>query len=100
MNRIYDLIATSKEGRRRLAAARIRRNVLITLETGLADLEHEFISRRGEKKIKRDYVKGWNSPRIDPYNGNFRGQFAGLGMTYDPTLDEFVSPQTTEAPSE
>ena len=26
------------------------------------------------------------------YNNNFRGQYAGQGMTYDPTLDEFVSP--------
>ena len=26
------------------------------------------------------------------YNGNFRGTYAGQGMTYDPTLDEFVSP--------
>jgi len=26
------------------------------------------------------------------YNGNFRGQYAGQGMTYDPTLDEFVIP--------
>jgi len=34
------------------------------------------------------------------YHGNFRGQFAGQGMTYDPTLDEFVSPQPAEAPSE
>jgi len=34
------------------------------------------------------------------YNGNFRGQYAGQGMTYDPTLDEFVSPQSMEAPSE
>ena len=34
------------------------------------------------------------------YNNNFRGQYAGQGMTYDPTLDEFISPQTTEAPSE
>jgi hypothetical protein len=25
------------------------------------------------------------------YNGNFRGQFAGLGMTYDPVADEFKS---------
>ena len=33
-------------------------------------------------------------------NGNFRGQYAGQGMTYDPTLDEFVSPQSMEAPSE
>jgi len=34
------------------------------------------------------------------YHGNFRGQYAGQGMTYDPTLDEFVSPQPAEAPSE
>jgi len=34
------------------------------------------------------------------YHGNFRGQYAGQGMTYDPTLDEFVSPQPEEAPSE
>jgi hypothetical protein len=25
------------------------------------------------------------------YNGNFRGQFAGVGMTYDPVADEFKS---------
>jgi hypothetical protein len=32
------------------------------------------------------------------YNANFRGRFAGLGMIYDPELDEFLSPQveTTE----
>ena len=34
------------------------------------------------------------------YHANFRGQYAGQGMTYDPTLDEFVSPQPAEAPSE
>ena len=26
------------------------------------------------------------------YNNNFRGTYAGQGMTYDPVLDEFVSP--------
>lgn len=26
------------------------------------------------------------------YNGNFRGRFAGPGMTYDPDLDEFLRP--------
>ena len=26
------------------------------------------------------------------YNGNFRGTYAGQGMTYDPVRDEFVSP--------
>ena len=30
------------------------------------------------------------------YNGNFRGQFAGLGMTYDPVVDEFVIPEVIE----
>jgi len=34
------------------------------------------------------------------YSGSIRGQYAGQGMTYDPTLDEFVSPQPAEAPSE
>jgi len=34
------------------------------------------------------------------YNNNFRGQYAGQGMTYDPALDKFVSPQPAEAPSE
>jgi len=34
------------------------------------------------------------------YNGNFRGQYAGQGMTYDPTLDEFISPQPEEPSSE
>ena len=38
--------------------------------------------------------------RQTSYHGNFRGQYAGQGMTYDPTLDEFVSPQPAEAPSE
>lgn len=27
------------------------------------------------------------------YNGNFRGRFAGVGMTYDPIKDEFVAPK-------
>jgi len=34
------------------------------------------------------------------YNGNFRGTYAGQGMTYDPTLDEFISPQIEEPLSE
>lgn len=27
------------------------------------------------------------------YNSNFRGRYAGVGMIYDPELDEFRSPQ-------
>ena len=30
------------------------------------------------------------------YNNNFRGQYAGQGMTYDPVLDEFISPVEPE----
>jgi len=26
------------------------------------------------------------------YHGSFRGTYAGQGMTYDPVLDQFVSP--------
>ena len=33
------------------------------------------------------------------YNNNFRGIYAGSGMTYDPVLDIFTSP-TVEAPTE
>jgi len=38
--------------------------------------------------------------RLTSYNGNFRGKYAGQGMTYDPALDEFVSPQEQEPLSE
>jgi len=38
--------------------------------------------------------------KLTSYNGNFRGVYAGQGFTYDPDLDEFVSPQIEEAPSE
>ena len=34
--------------------------------------------------------------RLTSYNGNFRGVYAGIGFTYDPTLDEFVSPVEPE----
>jgi hypothetical protein len=30
------------------------------------------------------------------YNSNFRGSFAGYGMTYDPVLDIFTTPTVTE----
>jgi hypothetical protein len=30
------------------------------------------------------------------YNSNFRGQYAGSGMIYDPIKDEFISSVSTE----
>jgi hypothetical protein len=29
------------------------------------------------------------------YNNNFRGTYAGIGMTYDPVNDVFVTPEVT-----
>lgn len=36
--------------------------------------------------------------RQTSYSGSFRGCFAGLGFSYDPTLDIFVPPTAPEAP--
>jgi hypothetical protein len=30
------------------------------------------------------------------YNGNIRGRYAGIGYTYDETLDEFIAPPEPE----
>lgn len=32
------------------------------------------------------------------YNNSFRGQYAGTGMTYDPELDQFITPIIEETP--
>ena len=29
------------------------------------------------------------------YNANFRGRYAGAGMTYDPVKDEFIAPDVS-----
>jgi hypothetical protein len=34
------------------------------------------------------------------YNGSFRGVYAGIGYSYDPTLDVFVEPISPEPPSD
>ena len=31
-----------------------------------------------------------------PYNGNYRGVYAGIGYTYDAELDEFIAPVVEE----
>ena len=33
------------------------------------------------------------------YNGNFRGRYAGAGMTYDPIKDEFIAPEAPVDPT-
>ena len=34
------------------------------------------------------------------YSGAFRGRFAGIGYTYDETLDEFINPNAPKPVSE
>ena len=34
------------------------------------------------------------------YHANFRGNYAGIGYTYDPTTDTFTPPPTPEATDE
>ena len=35
--------------------------------------------------------------RQTSYNGNFRGTYAGIGYTYDPSTDTFTPPPTPES---
>lgn len=47
------------------------------------------------------YINGIGLPGTwirTSYNANIRGKYAGIGDTYDPELDEFVSP-VVEAPA-
>jgi len=59
--------------------------------TGTADFpEQEAL---GQKVLADSGFEGtWKQTS---YNGKFRGRFAGVGMTYDPVKDEFVTPETT-----
>jgi hypothetical protein len=34
------------------------------------------------------------------YNGNFRGTYAGIGMSYDADLDQFIAPPAVESAPE
>jgi hypothetical protein len=64
-----------------------------------------------QEEYHKDHDKGVDFPESEPlgqkvltdsgfegrwlqtsYNNNFRGRFAGAGMTYDPVKDEFVVP--------
>lgn len=40
-----------------------------------------------------EWSGGHSNWKQTSYNGNFRGQYAGKGMTYDPTLDAFIAPK-------
>jgi len=76
----------------------IVRNVIVVNNSDCAGGEFPDSEPIGQDFIASIGIEGdWLQTS---YHGNFRGQYAGQGMTYDSTLDEFVSPQEEEPLSE
>ena len=72
--------------------------VIVVDDSDCGDLDFPDSEPIGQAFIASIGIEGdWLQTSLD---GNFRGQYAGQGMTYDPVLDEFISPQPEEAPSE
>ncbi len=72
----------------------IVRNVIVIDNSDCGDLDYPDSEPIGQAFIASIGIEGdWLQTS---YNNNFRGTYAGQGMTYDPTLDEFVSPVETE----
>jgi hypothetical protein len=40
-----------------------------------------------------DWSGGYTNWKQTSYNANFRKNYAGIGYTYDPTLDAFIAPK-------
>jgi hypothetical protein len=56
---------------------------------GISDWEEWYGNFRGQRCLRTSY------------NGNIRGRYAGIGYTYDETLDEFIAPpEPEETPDE
>ena len=76
----------------------IVRNVIVIDNSDCGDLDYPDSEPIGQAFIDSIGIEGdWLQTS---YNNNFRGTYAGQGTTYDPTLDEFISPQTQEPLSE
>lgn len=76
----------------RLDAANIVTEVLVVDNAILGDPEDEA---KGIKWLEDfDTLRGLEPAQWvqTSYNGKFRGRYAGIGMTYDTVLDEFVAP--------
>ena len=72
----------------------IVRNVIVVNNSDCAGGDYPDSEPIGQAFIAAIGIEGdWLQTS---YNNNFRGTYAGQGMTYDPTLDEFVSPVETE----
>ena len=72
----------------------IIRNVIVIDNSDCDDLDFPDSEPIGQAFIAAIGIDGdWLQTS---YNNNFRGTYAGQGMTYDPTLDEFISPVEPE----
>jgi hypothetical protein len=72
--------------------------VIVVNNEALGDLEFPESEAVGQAFIASLGLGGeWKQTS---YNGNFRGKYAGAGMSYDAELDEFVAPVVeTETPA-
>ena len=72
----------------------IVRNVIVVNNSDCAGGDYPDSEPIGQAFIASIGIEGeWLQTS---YIGSIRGQYACQGMTYDPTLDEFVSPVETE----
>ena len=68
----------------------IVREVIVVANSDCAGGEYPEAEPAGQAFIAGIGLAGeW---RQTSYNGNFRDVYAGIGYTYDPVLDVFVSP--------
>lgn len=81
------------------------RNIVIQVITGVdenitqIDTDGTEVGGTGEA-WETFYTAQLNNPNLFvkrcSYNGNIRGEYPGIGYTYDADLDEFVAPPTVE----
>lgn len=81
------------------------RNIVIQVITGVdenitqTDTDGTKVGGSGEA-WEAFYTAQLNNPNLFvkrcSYNGNIRGEYPGIGFTYDADLDEFVPPPTIE----
>ena len=76
----------------RLAAANVVTEVIVVDNAILETPENEQLGIKWLEDF--DTLRGLEPAQWvqTSYNGNFRGQYAGIGMIYDTVLDEFVAP--------
>lgn len=81
------------------------RNIVIQVITGVdenitqTDTDGTEVGGSGEA-WEAFYTAQLNNPNLFvkrcSYNGNIRGEYPGIGYTYDADLDEFVAPPAVE----